>query len=58
MGGFAHKYMSDETKKKISESKKNLSAQARENMRNSQKTKPIYQIDLSGNIIQQWSGAR
>ena len=57
-GGYYRKNMTDETKKKISESRKNLSEQAIENMRNSHETKPIYQIDLNGVIIQKWKGAR
>jgi group I intron endonuclease len=58
IGGFSHKNMSDETKRKISESRKNLSEQAVENMRNSHETKPIYQINLNGIIVQMWKGAR
>lgn len=37
---------------------KSLSEQSIEIMRSVQHTKPIYQIDLNGNIVNKWSGAR
>lgn len=58
MGGRSNKNMSDETKAKISESRKHLGEQAIENMRLSHESKPIYQIDLAGAIVRQWRGAR
>lgn len=57
-GGSGQKTMTEETKRKIRESKKYLTDQARENIRNSQESKPIFQVDLDGNIVKAWRGAR
>lgn len=58
-GGCSHKTLSEETRAKISASKKNLSEQARENIRNgSTLSRKILQIDLNGNIVNEWRSSR
>lgn len=58
LGGNKNKIISDEIRQKMRDTRQNISEQTRENMRNAQETKPIYQIDFSGNIVNKWSGAR
>lgn len=60
IGGNSIGYMSDITKQKISNShkNKNLDEKEIEKMRSVQKSIPIYQIDMNGNIIKEWFGAR
>lgn len=57
LGGGVGRF-SDETIEKIRKSNSNPSKETREKMRNSQKKKPMLQIDLNGNVICEWSGAR
>lgn len=58
-GGCTRKEMSEEARAKISASKKNLSEQAKENMRNSRPTsRKIFQVDLDGKIVREWRSAR
>lgn len=58
-GGCSHKEVSDETRARMSASKKNLSEQAKENMRDSRPTsRKILQVDFNGNIIREWRSAR
>lgn len=57
-GGSVNKNLSESTRQKMSLLKQNLSEEVRENMSLAQNTMPIYQIDLSGNIINEWRGAR
>lgn len=49
---------SKETKLKISRSRQKLSQQVIDNMREAQMSIPILQIDMSGNIVREWYGAR
>lgn len=51
---------SEITKEKIRLSKQNISDEIRENMRlgHADECIPIFQIDMFGNIIKEWSGAR
>jgi hypothetical protein len=58
LGGVFGDKMSQETKNKISLFRQNLTEKDREVMRCAQKSKPIYQIDLYGNIVNEWYGAR
>ena len=57
-GGSKSKTMSQETLKKLSLIRQNPSEEVRENMSLAQNSIPIYQIDLSGNIVNEWRGAR
>jgi hypothetical protein len=57
-GGSTSKNLSESTRNKMSLLKQNLSEEVRENMSLAQNTIPIYQIDLNGNIINEWRGAR
>ena len=57
-GGGTGRIMSEDAKLKISESKQNLSKDARDNMSLAQKSRPIYQINFNGEIIKEWHGAR
>lgn len=57
-GGSESKNLSELTRKKMSLSKQNLSEEIRENMSLAQNFIPIYQIDLNGNIVNEWRGAR
>lgn len=56
---LGHKH-SEETIKKIKLAKQNISDETRENMRlgHASECIPIFQIDMSGNIIKEWDGAR
>jgi len=49
---------SKESRLKISRYRQNLPQQVIENMREAQESIPILQIDMNGNIINEWSGAR
>ena len=57
-GGSESKNLSDATKNKMSLLKQNLSEEVRGNMSLAQNAISIYQIDLNGNIINEWRGAR
>ena len=58
IGGFTNRIISTETRTKIANSKLYLTDEQRKNIRLAHKSKPIYQIDLDGNIINIWRGAR
>lgn len=57
-GGSESKNISEVTKKKISLARQNLSDETLEHMSLAQHFIPIYQIDLNGNIVNEWRGAR
>ncbi len=58
LGGKCGNVHSEETIIKLKKSKENISDEIRENMRYAQKSIPIYQIDLNGNVINQWYSIR
>lgn len=57
-GGSESKNISEATRKKMSLTRQNISEEVRENMSLAQNSIPIYQIDLNGNIVNEWRGAR
>lgn len=58
LGGKSNKIISDETRLKMSNRMKNLTEDEREKYRRSQPSRPIYQINMNGEIIKEWYGAR
>ena len=57
-GGSESKNISESTRRKMSLAKQNLTEEVIENMSLAQNYKPIYQINFSGNIVNEWRGAR
>ena len=57
-GGNTNKVITPEMRKKLSDRMKNLTDDERRMRMLAQESRPIYQIDLNGNVICRWYGAR
>lgn len=58
LGGVYNRIISDETRQKMSQRMQNLTDDEREKYRLGQPSRPIYQIDMNGEIVKEWYGAR
>lgn len=58
LGGKSNKIITEETRSKMSNRMRNLTEDECEKYRRGQHSRPIYQINMNGEIIKEWYGAR